>query len=97
MPHLQGNYFLSIDKLAHAFVFCMLVLLMIIGFTKQSRYRLLRTNAIKYSLIISLTCAIILEILQFLSTARMVEFFDAGANIVGCISGWLLFLAIYKL
>lgn len=88
---------MSIDKLAHAFVFCMLVLLMIIGFIKQSRYSWLRTNAVKYSLIISLACAIILEILQFLSTARMVEFFDAGANIVGCVSGWLLFLAIYKL
>lgn len=97
MPDLGGDYLLSIDKLAHGFVFCVLVLLMIIGFSKQFRYPGLRNNAVRYSLSLSIAYAITLEILQFLSTARMVEFFDATANIAGCISGWLFFLAIYKL
>ncbi|MDF9795680.1 VanZ family protein [Catalinimonas alkaloidigena] len=97
MPEISVKFFLSIDKLAHAFVFCVLVLLMIIGFTKQYTYPVLRNNAAKYSLLISMIYAIILEILQFLSNARMVEFLDATANLVGCISGYLIFLLIYRL
>lgn len=97
MPDLKGDYLISVDKVAHAFIFCILVLLMIIGFTKQSRYPALRNHAVAYSLKISVVFAISLEMLQFFSSARMVEFLDAVANVAGCISGWLLFLAIYKL
>ncbi len=97
MPDLRGNYLLSIDKLAHGFVFCVLVLLMIIGFTKQFRFPKLRNNALRYALYISVAYALILEILQFSSTGRTVEFFDAGANLLGCTCGWLLFLAIYRI
>ncbi|WP_445223449.1 VanZ family protein [Catalinimonas locisalis] len=97
MPEISVEFFLSIDKLAHAFVFCVLVLLMIVGFTKQFRYPALRNNAVRYSLIISTIYAVTLEILQFLSSERMVEFLDATANLVGCISGYLIFLAIYRL
>ena len=97
MPKISGDYLLSIDKLAHAFVFCILVLLMIVGFTKQHRFPRLRTKAVTYSLVISIAYGLILEIMQLLSSARMVELLDAGANIAGCISGWLLFLLIYRL
>jgi len=96
MPDMGGNYLLKKDKLAHAFVFLVLTFLMINGFSKQFRFPRLRTNAVLYALLISCVYAISLELMQFLSTARTVDFFDAVANLTGCTLGFGLFLAVRK-
>ncbi len=97
MPKVKTDSLISVDKLAHAFVFCVLVLLMIVGFTKQYTYTLLRNNAVKYTLFISLSFAILLEITQGLSPGRMLEWYDGIANMTGCLMGYGLFYIIYKL
>ncbi len=96
LPELAPTL-LSIDKLAHAFVFCVLVLLMIVGFIKQSAFTGLRNNAIRNSLKISVAYAFVLEITQSLSNGREVDVYDGVANIVGCLLGYGLFYVIYKL
>ncbi len=88
---------MSFDKFAHGFVFCILSFLMIVGFTKQSTFYKLRNNAVIFGLIISITYALFLELGQLLVSGRMVEMLDAIANVLGCLSGYAVFYAIYKL
>lgn len=97
MPEMKGDYFLSIDKLAHTFVFIVLAFLMIVGFKKQDRYKKIKTHAILYALIISGSYSLLLELLQLLSAERMVQISDAVANLTGCIFGYLAFQVVYKL
>lgn len=97
LPEIETYSLLSLDKLAHAFVFAVLVFLMIVGFIKQSTYPALRNNAIPYALCISMGYAIVLEITQLLSSGRMVELYDGIANIVGCGLGFGLFYAVYRI
>lgn len=97
LPKVDTHALLSIDKLAHAFVFSVLVLLMIVGFTKQSTYKGLRNNAVQYALYISIGYGIILEITQLLSSGRMVELYDGIANVVGCILGFGFFYVVYRI
>lgn len=91
-----GNLF-SFDKLAHTGVFAILVLLMIIGFTKQQKFSKLREKPIKYSLLISLFYASILELSQSLIPDRYANFYDMAFNILGVLVGYIFFLLIYKL
>ena len=90
-----GDLF-SFDKLAHLGVFGVLCFLMIIGFTKQVTFPKIRSNPVKYSLIISLTYASILELGQALIPGRYANFFDMAFNIAGVFLGYLLYLLIYK-
>ncbi|WP_424584982.1 VanZ family protein [Tunicatimonas sp.] len=95
MPQ-TGTTLLSIDKIAHTGIFAVLVLLMTIGFTKQSAYRRLRNKAAIYALIISIGYASILESTQVFSEGRTIDIYDAIANTVGCVAGYGVFLAIYR-
>ena len=95
MPDM-GDLF-SFDKLAHLGVFCVLCFLMIIGFTKQHQYPKLAKSAIKYSLIYSLIYAGSLELMQALIPGRYANYYDLAFNLLGVITGILLFLLVYKL
>lgn len=91
----MGNLF-SFDKLAHLGVFAVLSFLMIVGFTKQSKYLNLRRNAIKYSMVISLLYALVLESVQAIVPDRYANFYDMAFNTLGVISGYLFFILVYK-
>lgn len=95
MPQLGTSLF-SPDKIAHTFVFAVLVLLMIIGFSKQSTYPHLRNKAARYALILSIGYASLLEGTQIFSEGRTIDVYDAVANTLGCIVGYASFFAIYK-
>ena len=69
---------------------------MIVGFSKQSAYPLLRNKALSYAFILSISYAILVEGLQLLSLDRMFEMLDMVANISGVFAGFLLFFALYK-
>lgn len=100
MPGAQmakADVMFSFDKMAHAFVFCILVFLMIIGFAKQNTFASLRSEPAKYALLISLAYALVLEAGQLLVSGRMVEVYDALANIIGCFIGYGFFYVVYKL
>lgn len=94
MPSL-GDLF-SFDKLAHLGVFGVLSFLMIIGFTKQATFPKIASSPVKYSLIISLCYASILEMGQAIVPARYTNFFDMAFNMAGVFLGYLLYLLIYK-
>lgn len=96
LPEFQAPSLISYDKFAHAFVFSVLVLLMIAGFIKQYTYPQLRNNPVRFSLFISISYALVLEIAQGLSSGRTVELYDGIANVVGCFMGYGLFYIIYE-
>ena len=95
LPKL-GETLFSIDKVVHTFLFAVLALLMVVGFLKQSTYPILRNNAIRSALILSVAYATSIEIIQFLADGRTFDFYDAVANVSGCIVGYAAFLAIYR-
>ena len=100
MPGAQmakADVMFSFDKIAHGFVFCVLVFLMIVGFAKQNTFTLLRLHPVKYALLISIAYALILEAGQLLVSGRMVEVYDAAANVSGCLVGYGFFYVVYKL
>jgi VanZ family protein len=90
-----GNLF-SFDKLAHLGVFALLSFLMIIGFTKQYTNLNFKQNAVKYSLVISLSYALILELGQSIVPGRYANFYDMAFNTLGVMLGYLFYLLIYK-
>lgn len=96
LPEVNTTSFLKPDKIAHIFIFCVLVFLMIVGFVKQSTYPVLRNNAVSYALKISVVYALTLEITQLWSAGRMVDLYDGIANIVGCLLGYGLFYVVYR-
>jgi glycopeptide antibiotics resistance protein len=96
MPNLSIWDLLSFDSFAHFFVFCILVLLMTIGYTKQYTFLFLRFNAAKISLLVSFGFSLIIELLQSLVPGRFTDIYDVIANTAGCLSGSLVFYLIYK-
>jgi VanZ family protein len=97
MPDMSIWDMFSFDKAAHIFVFSILVLLMIVGFTKQYQYAALRKHAVRYALMISILLGFLIEILQsILISSRSFEFLDLLADIFGSLLGFVLFYIIYK-
>jgi VanZ family protein len=94
MPETGGLF--SFDKLAHLGVFCVLCFLMIIGFTKQYTFPVLKRNPARYSLIISSTYASLLELSQSIIPDRYTSFYDLASNLAGVLIGYVIFLLIYK-
>jgi VanZ family protein len=96
LPKVNIESLLSIDKLAHAFVFSVLVLLLIVGFTKQHQFPKLRFNAIVYSFVTAALLGVTIEVLQIFITERGFEVYDIIANTTGCGIGIVMFYIIYK-
>jgi VanZ family protein len=96
MPDTNIWSFLTFDKFAHFFVFAVLVLLLIIGYTKQYTYTLLKFNAVKSALITGIGYSLILECGQALVPERTFDLADVLANTIGCFLGSLLFYFVYK-
>ncbi len=94
MPEAQDLF--SFDKIAHLGVFCILSFLMIIGFTKQYSFPRLKKKPVKYSLIISLGYASILELGQSIVPDRYANYYDLAFNLGGVLFGYAIYLLIYK-
>ncbi len=77
-------------------IFGILVLLMIVGFTKQYAYAYLRKYAVPLSLSISIGYSILIEVIQIPIPGRYMEFMDIVANTLGCFIGYGIFYLIYK-
>ena len=87
---------ISFDKIVHFAIFSMLVLLMIVGFTKQYTYEKLRKNAVLASLSISVAYGILIELIQIPIPGRGLEIMDIVANTIGCFLGYAVFYLVYK-
>lgn len=88
--------FENFDKAVHVFLYAQFVLLLIIGFIKQNRFRRLRDRAISFAFLISFFYGMVIELLQkFIFEGRSIEFLDLIANVSGTIFGILVFFLIY--
>lgn len=83
------------DNIAHAFVYAILVLLLILGFKKQFKYSYIKYHAIAFSLAYSASYSIVLEFLQIFTYDRNFEISDIISNLCGCFLGFITFLIIY--
>ncbi len=87
---------ISFDSFAHAFMFCVLCFLMIVGLSKQFTYPKLHRYAIRASLLISTLFGISIELMQHLFIyGRQGDIIDVLANTIGCLLGIVLFKLIY--
>ena len=96
MPETNIWNFISFDKWAHLAVFGTMVLLSIVGFIKQNRFKYLRKNAILIAITFSAAYGVFMEFFQSLVPQRSFEYDDLAANLLGCLSGYFAFYFIYK-
>lgn len=96
MPKTLDWELLAFDTFSHFFVFGLLTLLLIVGFTKQFAYPKLRTNAVISAIGIGIIYGILIEGIQSMIPGRYFAFVDILANSIGCFTGYLAFFLIYK-
>jgi len=85
LPHITFLELLSFDKLVHAFIFFVLVVLIYRAARKTPN----RKNAMVYALCLSIPYGGILEIMQQeLFEDRTADLFDFIANTFGCLIAW---------
>ncbi|BDD11303.1 hypothetical protein FUAX_37350 [Fulvitalea axinellae] len=89
--------FFQFDKVAHAGIFCVLTMLMIVGFKKQGKYQVLRYRAIPYTVGITLAYGLAIELLQSAVPGRGFEYLDLLANALGVLIGCVAFRLIYRI
>jgi hypothetical protein len=92
IPHISFLELLSFDKLVHAGIFFVLILLTIRGFLLQDSFMFIRRNARSISLISCVLYGGALEIMQgTLFKERSADVYDFIANSFGCIIGLLFY------
>jgi glycopeptide antibiotics resistance protein len=97
MPDLPFWDLLRFDKVAHIFVFAVLVFQLAMGFYKQYRFRVLRYHALQSAFIFSVIYGGLIELLQgMLFHDRHTDVIDFIANTLGCIAGASLFHGLFK-
>ncbi len=96
-PDLSFWSLLSFDKVAHAFVFAVLIVVLTVGFIRQYRFRGLRFRAIESAFGFGVFYSALTEYLQgALFHDRHTDIMDFTANVIGCVIGVLVFKMIYR-
>lgn len=96
LPHFDWSELLSFDKVVHAALFCILVLLLIVGFKRQYFSYRLRYYARSMSLVVGGFYGLLIEILQLITgTGRSFDWLDVIADLFGCFLGVIFFRLIY--
>lgn len=96
MPKTLDWNLLAFDTFSHFFVFGLLTLLLIVGFTKQFTFPKLRNNAVAYAIGSGIIYGILIEGIQSIIPGRFFDLVDILANSIGCFTGYLAFFLIYK-
>ncbi len=82
----------NLDKLAHLFVFVVLLVLTLYGFLKQDAYKILLSYPMLIAFTLCTAYGFLLEVMQgMLLSDRYFEWYDAVANAAGCVAGIILF------
>jgi len=85
-----------LDKLAHAGIFCLFTLSLLIALHKQNRYRRWRTNARFIALLVGVLYGALIEYLQgTVFVTRNGELPDFMADVAGCLIGIVVFRVVY--
>lgn len=88
-----GNWLakLHVDKLVHAFLFGVFLVLLVHGFRRQQRWLDLRTHAMLAALCIAVSYGVFTELLQEITNlGRRGDMKDMLANTVGCLIALLI-------
>lgn len=89
LPNVWWLELLSIDKLIHALLFAVLVVLLSRGFMRQNKFNRLQTHPVTISIAVSIPYGFMLELMQrYLIEGRTFDLLDALANSIGCLAGW---------
>ncbi len=80
-----------IDLLAHMFLFAVLVLLLMISFTRQHANHVLQSNAAFFAITFAAVFGVVIEVMQVFIPQRSFEYLDMAANTVGALLGWGVF------
>lgn len=87
---------LGVDKIAHAAIFAIFVVILMVGFNRQSTSFALRRRATIVALIIAISYGAVLEGIQgMVFVQRTTDIIDLLANITGAFVGIVIFRIIY--
>ena len=97
LPHSTFLELLQFDKLVHAGVFFVLVILLTHGFKRQETSTVLRSNPVSTALIICIAYGGLLELLQdAVFKERSADIYDFIANSFGCVAGAMLYSKVER-
>lgn len=84
------------DKLGHAFIFSVLVYFIMLGLIKQWRFSFLLNKIRIIAVVIAIIYGVAIELIQhYLTDDRIGDYWDLLADIIGALSGWLMFHTVY--
>jgi VanZ family protein len=96
IPEVSFWEMISIDKLAHVFMYAMLVFLLTTGLKRQYSNGWLRYYAKSTAFWLGMFYGLLLEIMQLLiCTDRYFEMGDVIANSIGCLIGLFGFILVF--
>ncbi len=96
LPEVSLWEWVSMDKLAHVFMYGLLVFLLTTGLKRQYSNEWLRFYAKSVAFWLGMFYGLLLEIMQLIiSLDRSFELADIMANSVGCVLGIFGFMLIY--
>ncbi|MFN6945046.1 MAG: VanZ family protein [Cytophagaceae bacterium] len=96
MPEMTIWDMVSFDKFAHMFVFAIFTLLMIVGFSKQYTYAVLKRHPVRSALLVSIFLGGVIEIAQSIIPGRGFDYLDFVADALGSLLGYVAFYFIYQ-
>lgn len=97
LPHIDWYDFISFDKLAHLFVYAVLVFLMLTGLNRQFKYPFLKEKSLIIVIVYTFLLGFSMEIVQYsMIVDRSFEWDDLTANSVGVALGSIFFYFLYK-
>ncbi len=87
---------IGIDKVAHATLFAIFVVILLVGFNRQNRSYGLRRRATLVAILIATMYGAVLEGIQgMVFVQRTTDIVDLMANIIGAFTGIVIFRIIY--
>jgi VanZ family protein len=96
IPHVSFLELLNFDKFVHASIFFVLVILLIHGFGKQTRFKSLQSKSALVAFILCVVYGGVLEVMQqAVFEERSADIYDFIANSFGATMGWLLYRQIH--
>jgi hypothetical protein len=86
---------IQLDKIVHFVLFFSFAFSLIIGLLKQYFWKIMNRKALKFTIAIALSLAIVTEVLQyFMRVGRNFDWTDIGFNILGVLCAIIVFFWI---
>jgi glycopeptide antibiotics resistance protein len=98
MPKVPAWELISFSTASHAFVFLVLTVFMLRGFSKQWRFPVLQQYAGIFTLLVAILFGVLIELLQmWLGWGRQGDVMDILSNTIGTLFGLLTYYILCRL